>query len=73
MKLHIFHKEKNLHNLLQNISAINILEHSKILHTDAQNYVMHLRSNGTEFQNDRLFLIKFLPEFHINYGNKRCE
>jgi len=59
--------------LLQHISAINVSEHSKILHTDAQNYVTHLRSNGTELQNDRLFVIIILPEFHINYGNKRRE
>jgi hypothetical protein len=68
-----FRRAKNLNNLLQNISAINILEHSKILRTDAQNYVMHLRSNGTEFQNGRLFVIKLFREIHINYEKKRPE
>jgi hypothetical protein len=42
-----FHTGKNQDNLLQNISAINLLEHSKIQLTDAQNYVKHHCSNST--------------------------
>jgi hypothetical protein len=42
-----FHTGENHDNLLQNILAINVLEHNKIQLTDAQNYVKHRCSNST--------------------------
>ena len=77
MQLHIFHKAKNLDNSLQNIAAINVFELKNPTYWCTELYHASLQQRYltyvTEFQYDSLFIIKILPEFRINYGNRHFE